>query len=140
MSKTTEDVEARAAQRDKSKRATFDLLKGKKRAERTVEIVLVDGEDPVSMEFRAIGAQEYDRLIAKNPPNTEQKAEGSAYNIHNFGPALLSAVCVDPDMTRQEWSEIWNSPDWNRGEVMQMFLIAVELCNKGLDLPFNGTD
>lgn len=136
-------VEGRNAQREASKRATFDMLKSKPRAEREVLLKIpgADGEiQELSMLFRAIGSQDYDKLLSKNPPTLEQKAEGAAYNVNTFGPSLLSKVCIEPDMDTAQWTVIWNSPDWGRGEVMQLFLVAVELCNKGLDIPFIGGD
>lgn len=139
----TEELESRTQQSENSKRATFDLLKSKPRAEREVVLRLPgeDGEtEDLSMLFRAIGSQDYDKLLSKNPPTQEQKAEGGSYNVNTFGPALLARVCVDPDMDAKQWGEIWNSPDWNRGEMMQLFLVAVELCNRGLDIPLSETD
>jgi len=136
-------LEGQNAQREASKRATFDMLKSKPRAEREVLLKIPgnDGEiQELSMLFRAIGSQDYDKLLGKNPPTLEQKADGAAYNVNTFGPALLSKVCIEPDMDTAQWSVIWNSPDWGRGEVMQLFLVAVELCNKGLDIPFIGND
>lgn len=136
-------LEGQSAQREVSKRATFDMLKSKPRAEREVLLKIPgsDGEiQELSMLFRAIGSQEYDKLLGKNPPTLEQKADGAAYNVNTFGPALLSKVCIEPDMDTAQWTVIWNSPDWGRGEVMQLFLVAVELCNKGLDIPFIGND
>lgn len=136
-------LEGQSVQREASKRATFDLLKSKPRAEREVLLKIPNGDGEIqelSMLFRAIGSQEYDKLLGKNPPTLEQKAEGSAYNVNTFGPALLSKVCIEPDMDAAQWTTIWNSPDWGRGEVMQLFLVAVELCNKGLDIPFIGND
>ena len=135
-----EEARQRSQQSEESKRATFASLKSKPRAEREVLLRLPneDGEyEEMSMLFRAIGSQDYDKLLTKNPPTQEQKAEGGSYNVNTFGPGLLSRVCIDPDMSVKEWSEIWNSPDWNRGEMMQLFLVAVELCNKGLDIPLS---
>lgn len=134
----SEVVESRTQQSENSKRATFDMLKSKKRAEREVVLQFPgeDGTEEITMLFRAVGSQVYDKLLSKNPPTTEQKADGSVYNINTFGPDLLSKVCVDPDLSPQQWREIWQSEDWNRGEVMQLFVTAAELCNKGLDIPF----
>ena len=134
-----EERERRTQQSESAKRATFDLLKSKPRAEREVLLRLPsgDGFEELTMLFRSIGSQDYDKLLTKNPPTQEQKAEGGSYNVNTFGPGLLSRVCIDPDMSVKEWSEIWNSPDWNRGEMMQLFHVAVELCNKGLDIPLS---
>lgn len=119
----------------KATRATFEKFKTKKRIEREIAFEL-NGED-VSMLFRAIGSTEFDKLIAKSPPTYEQKSNGAQYNVDTFGPALLAKVCIDPEMSKEEWIEVWNSENWNRGEILQMFYIANELCNRGFDIPFN---
>ena len=100
-----------------------------------------DGKtEEVSFLFQSIGAQEWDRLVAKYPPTAEQRVEGATFNMHTFAPALLSRVCVDPELSEDDWKEIWNSPDWNRGEVVQFYVTAVELCSTGMDIPFSGRD
>lgn len=134
MTKAPDALQVKDAQRKQAKRATFEALKSKKRAEREFTVVLNEGEDPVSLLFRAIGAQEYDKLLTRYPPTKEQQAEGASFNQDKFAPALLSRVCVEPVMDEDEWTEIWNSPDWNRGEIGAMFWAAVELCNKGMEL------
>lgn len=130
-------LKARAAQRDASKRATYDLLRSKKRAEREISfnIETDNGKEEVTLLFRSIGSQQYDALLTKNPPKPEQRADGATYNIHTFAPSLLAEVCVEPQMTKGEWQDIWDSPDWNRGEVMDLFFAAVNLCNQGMDVP-----
>lgn len=136
-------VQTRARQRSASKRATLDLLRSKKRQEQELTVMLpVEGgkTQEVSFLFQSIGAQEWDRLVAKFPPTSEQRADGQAFNMHRFAPALLSAVCTDPQLTESEWSEIWDSPDWNRGEVVQLYATAVELCSTGMNIPFSGRD
>lgn len=129
-------VETRAKQRESSHRATFERLRSKKKASKEITIDFGDGEE-LTLAFEAIGASMYDKLLSKNPPTTEQKADGSIYNINTFGPAILSNVCVDPALDQKQWSEIWHSDEWNRGEVMGLFIQAVELCNKGLDIPLS---
>jgi hypothetical protein len=133
----TAALKSRAAQRDASKRATFEMLRSKKRAERelTFTIETATGKEEITFLFRAIGSQEYDALLTKNPPKSEQKADGATYNIHTFAPTLLAEVCAEPSMSKGEWSDIWDSPDWNRGEVMDLFFAAVNLCNQGMVIP-----
>jgi hypothetical protein len=137
----TDALQAQNAQREQAKRATFEMLVKKPRLEREVPVKIPgdDGEySEVVMLFRSIGARDYDRLLGRHAPTTEQRAEGASYNINTFGPALISRVCIDPEMSEDQAAEIWNSPDWGRGEVMSLFSAAVELCNKGLDIPFTG--
>lgn len=130
--------EARAKQRAASKRATFDQLNNKKRAEQEISFNL--GDEEVTMLFRAIGARDYDKLLAKHPPKPEQKVEGASYNLDTFAPAIICRTCVEPELDEDQARQIWESEDWARGEVMTLFRAAVEVCNRGLDIPFIGND
>lgn len=128
----TKTVQARQDQSKAAKRATLDLLRSKKRAEKEFTFV-INGEEATFL-FRSISAKDYDQLITDCPPNTEQRASGATYNLNAFAPALLSKVIVEPEIGEDHWAEIWKSPDWNRGELMTLFGEAVELCNTGLSL------
>jgi len=140
-SNESKTVEARQKQSDVSKAATLDLLKGKSRAKETFSIYLAgdDGEqNEVTLTYQAIGAKEYDKLVSKHPPTAEQRVDGSSFNIDSFAPALIAKVCVEPEMTEKDAKEIWESPEWSRGDLMVLFRHAVELNNRGVDIPFNG--
>lgn len=126
--------EARAKQSAASKRATFAKLSKKGRAEREVTVQI--GGEQLTMLFKAISAREYDALLASHPPSPKQKIEGHTYNLDSFGPAIIAAVCVDPDLTEDEAKAIWESEEWSRGEIMTLFGHAVEICNQGMDVPF----
>lgn len=128
-------VEAQTAQRDASKAATLNLLKGKTRAKETFSIYL--GTDEVKLTFQALGAKEYDKLVSKYPPKAEQRVEGASFDIDNFAPALIAKVSVDPEMSEEDAKEIWESPEWSRGDLMVLFRKAVELNNRGVDIPFS---
>ena len=134
---------ARAAQGAETKRATLEMLRSKKPREKEIVVLwpMEDGsKEEISFLFRSIGAQAYDKLVGKYPPTIEQRADGGSFDLHKFAPALLAQVCVEPKLSDAEWKTIWDSPDWNRGEVMQFFAQAVELCSVGLDIPFTGRD
>lgn len=140
MTDTGKAAEARQKQSDSSKRATLDLLKNKKRA--SMEFALYvhdeDGEQTeITLKFQSIGARDYDKLVAKHPPKPDQRAEGAAFNIDTFAPALIAAVSVEPEMTLQDAQDIWTSPDWSRGDLMVLFRNAIELNNRGVDIPFS---
>ena len=123
------------------RQATFkDLLN---KPARTKDVVLtVPDEDGNMIEYvftlRAIGSKAYDVLVGMHPPTADQKKEGSAYNPDTFGPALISACSVNPHITPNEAKELWESDEWSRGEIMELFVAAVEVCSKGLDVPFTG--
>lgn len=130
---------ARRKQSQQSKAATIDMLKSKKRATNEFSIYINgdDGPTEVTLKFQAIGAREYDKLVAKHPPKTEQRAEGQSFNMESFAPALISAVSVEPEISLQDAKDLWESDDWSRGDLMVLFRNAVELNNRGIDIPFS---
>ena len=140
MPDTGKAAEARQKQSDASKRATIDLLKSKARSttEFTLYITDEDGEQQeVTIKFQSIGMRDYDKLVAKHPPKAEQRVDGSPFDIDTFAPALIAACSVDPEISLKDAQEIWNSPNWGRGDVMVLFRNAVDLNNRGLDIPFS---
>jgi hypothetical protein len=137
---TAKTAEARQKQSQQSKRATLDMLKNKPRSTTEFSLYLSDGNGgttEVTLKFQAIGMQAYDKLVGKHPPNTEQRAEGSSFNINTFAPALIAACSMEPEITPAEAKEIWDSEEWSRGDVMVLFRNAVDLNNRGLDIPFS---
>jgi hypothetical protein len=130
------ELEALRMANQQRERATLDKLTKKRRVEKVV-VVNVPGDDgPEQLEllFRSIGSQEYDQLITKFPPTQQQKKENLSYDIDRFAPALISRVCVDPDMSEEDTKAIWTSDEWNRGELMDLFLNAIEVCTRGLEV------
>jgi hypothetical protein len=137
---TAKNVEARQKQSEESKRATLDMLKNKPRSTTEFSLFLSDGNggtNEVTLKYQAIGMRAYDALVGKHPPKPEQRAEGNSFNIDTFAPALIAACAVEPEITPAEAKEIWDSDDWSRGDVMVLFRNAVELNNRGLDVPFS---
>lgn len=133
MSTAPPEVEVKANQRKKAKRATLDMLLGKKpnRDEFTVPLG-VDGER-ISFLYVSLGATDYDALLTEHPPTSEQRVAGSTFNINTFAPALLSRVCQEPAIDVGSWTELWKSPAWGRGELMGLFWRAANLCSKEVD-------
>jgi hypothetical protein len=133
-------AEARQKQSQASKRATLDQLVNKPRSVTEFSLFLSDGNggtNEVTMKYQAIGMRAYDRLVAKHPPKPEQRAEGSSFDIDTFAPALIAACSVEPEISPAEAKQIWESEEWSRGDVMVLFRNAVELNNRGLDIPFS---
>ena len=138
---SSSEVKIVAAQREqskKSKKATLDLLRGKKPRSKTVTIQ-IDGEQ-VEMVFSAISSHELDALQAKHTPSTEQRAKGSSFNPDTFPPALVAACSVDPKITEEEAKEIWASDAWSMGELAYLFDTVSGLCTEGLNVPFTASD
>jgi len=141
MSDTDAKVQtARRKQAEKSKADILDLMKSKGRSTLEFTLYLTDDtgtKHEVTLKYQAIGMREYDKLVAKHPPKPEQRAEGSSFDIDTFAPALIAAVCVDPEMSEKDAKDIWNSPAWSRGDLMVLFTKAVNINNRGLDIPFS---
>jgi hypothetical protein len=136
-------AEARQKQSTASKRATLDMLKNKPRSTTEFSLFLADGNggaNEVTLKYQAIGMRAYDKLVGKHPPNNDQRAEGSSFNIDTFAPALIAACSLEPEITPAEAKEIWDSEDWSRGDVMVLFRNAVELNNRGIVIPFIEND
>jgi hypothetical protein len=138
----TEDfVPNRASRRATAKksRATLKALLSKKPREREITLAFPgeDGSTELTFLFRSVGAKDWESLVAKHPPTGAQRADGQPFNTDTFPPALLAAVCVDPAISEEDWVEIWTSPDWNRGEISDLYGQAVTLCTQGFDIPFN---
>jgi hypothetical protein len=142
-SAAAKNAEARQKQSESDKRATLDQLINKPRSTTEFSLFLSDGNGgttEVTLKYQAIGMRAYDRLVAKHPPKSDQRAEGSSFDIDTFAPALIAACSVDPEISPTEAKKIWDSEEWSRGDVMVLFRNAVELNNRGLDVPFSETD
>lgn len=135
QSKTVSIQRKQSAQ---SKKATLDLLRGKKRRTREVEIQ-VNGEK-VAMVFAAISAHDLDLLQGKHTPTVEQRARGMQFNPETFAPALVAACLTDPELSEADAKEIWESGAWSTGELSFLFDTASSLCMEGLNVPFTESD
>src|SRR4051812_16851949 len=124
----TQQLEAKTKQREASKAATLDLLKGKSRAKETFSIYISNGNNEnteVTLTFQALGAKDYDRLVSKYPPKAEQRLEGASFDIDTFAPALIARCSVEPELSDSDSKDIWDSPEWSRGDLMVLFRHAV---------------
>lgn len=137
--KDTAVLAAKNGQREGARRATLDMLRDKRPAEREVAVKLnPDDEEPVTFLLRALPATAYDRLVTKHPPTTDQQADGNSFNVDTFAPALMAAVIIEPAAEDRFWRERWADPNWGRGEIASLYFACSELCNRGLDLaPFD---
>lgn len=132
------DVRIAASQREQSKaskKATLDLLRGKRRRTKTIPLE-INGEK-VEMTFAALSSHDLDALQGKHTPTAEQRARGLVFNPDTFAPSLVAACMIDPEMTEAEAKEIWASGAWSTGELNFLFETCSQLCMEGLDIPFS---
>lgn len=80
--------------------------------QRTVLLSPVEaGGDPDEVTVRALPASEWDALVQLHPPSEEQKADGWAWDLESFRPALLVACVVSPadegdPLDEGEWAQL----------------------------------
>lgn len=118
-------------------RATLEQLLAK--PPRTVSVEVSVGDAKASMLFRALGSKAYDDLIAEHPPSKKDKEDGGVWNSTTFPPALIAESSVEPKINGDEAMKIWESPDWSRGELYDVFTRLVRLNQEGLDVPFSSS-
>jgi len=119
----------------KPARATLgDLLN---KPPRTKEVRIKSGDAEVTILFKTVGSRQYDDLVADHKPTKEQTKENYQWNPETFPAALISACSVEPEITHEEAEQLWNSPDWSRGELMDVFMALIKLNSDGLDVPFS---
>jgi hypothetical protein len=124
-------------------KATFAALQAKPRRTMTFTVNTLDqdgAEVALSVKYRAISSKAYDALMEAHPPTAEQKKANQVYNVDTFAPALISAVSCEPTLSYEQAKEIYDSPDWSGGELSSLFIKAMQVCNSGLDVPFNARD
>lgn len=120
--------------------ATADDLLGKRLRTQKFEITTQDefGNDVVrEVTVQALAAPDYDALLAEHPPTADQKKSGDTYNTDTFAPALISRCLLSPALSLEQAHAIWKSDNWSRGELRDLFLTCVNVCQRGLDVPFS---
>ena len=97
----------------------------------------------VRFHARTIGRDAFERLVDLHPPTKDQqKQEGRklSWNTDTFAPALIFACGVDVEKDEQgnivstspafeqesEAIDLWNDPDWNQGELGQIFQTCLD--------------
>jgi hypothetical protein len=118
-----------------------DLLsKPARRQEIVITVPGEKGDVELLLKLQAISASAYDKLLADHPPTKEQAVDGSGYNAETFAPAIIAAVVSEPVISEEQAGQIWNGNEWSRGELRDLFMACVNLCAKGLDVPFTFAD
>ena len=121
-------------QSDADKSQLVSKLIQKKRRTKAVTLT-VDGEE-VNLLFGAISAHDLDKLYAAHRPNAEQKVSGMSFNPQTFNPALVAACSIDPKISEDDASEIFDSENWSTGELSYLVDVCSALCMQGMDIPF----
>lgn len=135
---TTEPRKVAVAKKRNGNRVTLDRLMSKKLRTKEVEVNI--GGDTLTWTFRAIPAHKLDELQAKHTPTKEQRARGMGFNPNTFAPELVALCSVDPELSKEEARDIWNSDEWSTGELNFLFDTCTNLCTEGFNVPFTESD
>lgn len=117
-------------------------LLGKPRNTDSFTLYLGGGLDDayqINVTMQAMGTKAYDKLIAKYPPTTEEKAQGLNYELDKFAPALLAESLVSPKINLAQAKILWNGGEdenWSRGDVESLFSRAIRLNHRDSTVPF----
>jgi hypothetical protein len=88
----------------------------------------------VEFVFRSVGRRKFEDLLEECPATPKQKADASkrgedepSWDSDTFPVLLMTAAVVSPEITEEEFYEIWESEDWNQAELMSLFLAALQV-------------
>lgn len=113
-------------------------LKKALRAAADALAVATDAVQPavVTFSFRSLGKAEYAAIKDAHAPSEDQlesaKTTPSLASMlyvdpDTFPQALVSACAVDPEIPLSDAEQMWKSPDWNDGELEELFWTAQHL-------------
>lgn len=84
--------------------------------------------------FKSIGRRKFEDLLEECAATPKQKADAAkkgedepSWDADTFPVMLMSAAIVTPEITEEEFYEIWESEDWNQAELMSLFLAALSV-------------
>lgn len=88
--------------------------------------------------IRALSRKQFSDLTAKHSPRPEDKEAGFEYNQEEFPIALVSACCLDPQMSVADVEdlvdEVLTSGQWD-----ELYSAVFFLNRRSYDVPFSGT-
>lgn len=93
------------------------------------DAAIADGRIAV-FRFRALGSDEYEQLVNRHKPTQQQRDEADrekraiAWNLKTFPPALIAEACIEPRMTVDEASSLYDDPEWSAGDLGLLFTAA----------------
>lgn len=89
-------------------------------------------EDSTIIILQGIGRLQYGRILEEHPATPEQvktaeerKIQPPDYNPETFAPAIIQASLVEPELTLEQVTELFDT--WNQGEMMRVFFAAIEV-------------
>lgn len=116
------------------KKLTWAALRAKPVRTRTFDFYL--GDEKYQGTVQAISQRDYDALLEQCPPTKEQREQGASFDEAAHGPKLIAACFVEPALTLDQATELFTSPQWNRGEVAELYRECLQVNHTGVSTPF----
>ncbi len=125
-----------AEQFDSKKNEPETALKLKKELD---ELIERSHDTEVTFTFKSLGRIVYDELVElpEHQPSDEQKKEGATFNPDTFPAALVAAACIDPEISPEEATEIFDDSEWNGAELQKLFFGALKVNTETGDIPLS---
>lgn len=112
------------------------FMKKKRRVEERT--ITMDGEE-VQVKIQALTQQQLDDLYSHHQKRRNKDVDNAlGANSETFPPALFSLSILEPDLSEDEWHDIWTSPDWSPGELGHLLDLVMNVTTRGFDPPFGG--
>ena len=112
------------------------FLKKKRRIDK--QKITLDG-NVVEVTIQALTQRHFDDLVAAHPKRRNKEEDDLiGANSKTFPPALFAASVINPEMTLEEWTDIWTSEEWSPGELGHLLNIVLGTTSRGFDVPFGG--
>ena len=105
--------------------------------------ILEDQAEELTVEFtfQDIGRRNYDDLVHAHVPSADEKEEYKeaggdgvlAYSTETFPPALVNATAIEPKISIESATEIFE--EWAEGDLEMIFSTALLVCKEPTSLP-----
>jgi len=108
--------------------------------ERQIEELTEQARDTVvEFKFGSIGRAAFEKLMRAHKPDQEDKKEGSVFNTKTFPPILVAATSIEPEINEEQAKQMFNSPEWNQGELLKLFTAAMLANSESPDIPLSNS-
>ncbi len=107
--------------------------------EKLDELIEGSKDTEIVFVFKGIGRIPYDDLVElpEHQPSDEERKAGAHYNPQTFPAALVAASCIDPEISPEQATEIFEDPEWNGAELQKLFFGALEVNTETADIPLS---
>ncbi len=87
--------------------------------------------------FEDLGRKRFEDLWKTCPPTDEQREEGYEWDPDAFGPLIIATACIQPELTLEEATDMYDN--WSTAEAEILLMTAINV-NMGMSvIPLSGT-